>query len=81
MAFGANHEAVADYAIAMPDSNGSAPEDQVHVSAYWQYVWTGVLTLLAVGVYASQAGTKRRPAARRVHPDTAARLGPKGKTL
>ena len=25
--------------------------NQVHVSAYWQYVWTGVLTLLAVGIY------------------------------
>ena len=23
----------------------------LHISAYWQYVWTGLLTLLAVAIY------------------------------
>lgn len=55
--------------------------DQIHVSAYWQYVWTGVLTLLAVGIYALQAGAKRRPAARRVRAGTAARLDAKERAL
>jgi ribose transport system ATP-binding protein len=29
--------------------------NQIHVSAYWQYVWTGVLTLVAVGIYSARA--------------------------
>jgi len=29
----------------------------VHVSAYWQYVWTGILTLIAVGIYSVRAGS------------------------
>ncbi|HVZ14586.1 MAG TPA: ATP-binding cassette domain-containing protein [Bauldia sp.] len=28
--------------------------NQVHVSAYWQYVWTGVITLVAVGIYSAR---------------------------
>lgn len=30
--------------------------NQLHVSAYWQYVFTGVLTLLAVAMYAQRGG-------------------------
>ena len=32
--------------------------NQVHVSAYWQYVWTGVLTLVAVGIYSVRGRAK-----------------------
>jgi ribose transport system ATP-binding protein len=32
--------------------------NQVHVSAYWQYVWTGVLTLVAVGIYSARSKSK-----------------------
>jgi ribose transport system ATP-binding protein len=28
--------------------------NQLHVSAYWQYIWTGLLTLAAAAIYASQ---------------------------
>jgi ribose transport system ATP-binding protein len=32
--------------------------NQLHVSAYWQYVWTGVLTLVAVGIYSARAKSR-----------------------
>jgi ribose transport system ATP-binding protein len=33
--------------------------NQLHVSAYWQYVWTGLLTLTAVAIYASHGRSAR----------------------
>jgi ribose transport system ATP-binding protein len=42
--------------------------NQVHVSAYWQYIWTGVITLVAVGIYSARRGALSflgRPAAMR----------------
>jgi len=34
--------------------------NQLHVSAYWQYVFTGALTLLAVAMYAQRGGAALR---------------------
>jgi ribose/xylose/arabinose/galactoside ABC-type transport system permease subunit len=36
--------------------------NQLHVSAYWQYVWTGFLTLLAVAIFALRGPQARRQA-------------------
>jgi ribose transport system ATP-binding protein len=33
--------------------------NQLHVSAYWQYVWTGALTLIAVGLHALRSQESR----------------------
>jgi ribose transport system ATP-binding protein len=33
--------------------------NQLHVSAYWQYVWTGALTLVAVGLHALRSRESR----------------------
>jgi ribose transport system ATP-binding protein len=32
--------------------------NQLHVSAYWQYIWTGALLLVAVGIYTLQRGRR-----------------------
>ena len=32
--------------------------NQLHISAYWQYVWTGILTLVAVAVYSARGDTR-----------------------
>ena len=36
--------------------------NQLHVSAYWQYVWTGFLTLLAVAIFALRGPHARQRA-------------------
>ena len=33
--------------------------NQLHVSAYWQYVWTGALTLVAVSFFALRRGSRQ----------------------
>ena len=38
----------------------------LHVSAYWQYIWTGALTLLAVGFYGLRSAQSRRVAGTRL---------------
>ena len=35
--------------------------NQLHVSAYWQYVLTGALTLLAVAIYAQRREGRIQP--------------------
>ncbi|WP_119274437.1 ATP-binding cassette domain-containing protein [Taklimakanibacter deserti] len=39
--------------------------NQLHVSAYWQYIWTGLLTLAAMAIYAAQIGPVSTAALRR----------------
>src|SRR5260221_14151031 len=52
--------------------------NQLHVSAYWQYVWTGLLTLTAVAIYASHGPSQRASAllSRLRLPSRYARRGP-----
>ena len=38
--------------------------NQLHVSAYWQYVWTGALTLAAVSFFALRTGPSRQAVSR-----------------
>ena len=41
--------------------------NQLHVSAYWQYVWTGILTLAAVGFHALHSRESRAGLVARVY--------------
>jgi ribose transport system ATP-binding protein len=44
--------------------------NQLQVSAYWQYVWTGVLTLLAVGFHSLRTASQRKATLQRLRQAT-----------
>jgi ribose transport system ATP-binding protein len=52
--------------------------NQLHISAYWQYVWTGILTLVAVGIYSVQKDTRSLSALLARFGLSGTRLGLKG---
>jgi ribose transport system ATP-binding protein len=55
--------------------------NQLQVSGYWQYIWTGVLTLVAVGFHSLRSSSQRAEMLRRLRLfarfTSASRKGPK----